>query len=159
MGMLPALALSIGVLIAVWTYIAAGIAALPFWAGIVAWACFFAAGGKTDGLLKTLASLLSGVFWAFLVLTIHARYGNDNVVILSALVGVAAFIMVMQSKIAVLAFIPGAFLGAASAVAASGAWSKVIAALVLGGIFGWASEAVAGMLSRGSAAKTEARVA
>jgi hypothetical protein len=162
MGMLPALALSIGVLIAVWTYIALGVAALPVWAGIVAWACFFAAGGKTDGLLKTLASTLSGVFWAFAALYVYGQYGNQNVLILSVLVGVIAFIMVMQSKIAVLAFIPGAFLGAATAVSvvvgANGTWSKTVVALVLGAIFGWASEAVAGMLSRGST-KAEARVA
>ena len=50
MNMLLALALSIGVLIAVWTYIALGPAALPVWAGIIAWGCFFAAGGKTAAL-------------------------------------------------------------------------------------------------------------
>ena len=66
MDALVALALSIGILIAGWTYVALGPGALPVWAGIVAWGCFFAAGGKTDGLTKTIASNLSGVLWAFL---------------------------------------------------------------------------------------------
>jgi hypothetical protein len=66
MDVLVALGVSIGILIAAWTYIALGTAAaLPVWAGIVAWGCFFAAGGKTTGLTKTVASNLSGVFWAF----------------------------------------------------------------------------------------------
>ena len=68
MDVLVALAISIGVLIAGWTYVALGPAALPVWAGIVAWGCFFAAGGKTTGLTKTIASNLSGVLWAFLAL-------------------------------------------------------------------------------------------
>ena len=61
MDALVALAISIGVLIAVWTYLALGVAALPVWAGIVAWGAFFAAGGKTTGLVKTIAANLSGV--------------------------------------------------------------------------------------------------
>jgi hypothetical protein len=63
-----------------------------------------------------------------------------------------------------LAFIPGAFLGAAAAVSVvvgtSGTWSKTIVALVAGALFGWASEAVAGMLAGSTAGKAgEARAA
>ena len=151
MNMLLALALSIGVLIAVWTYIALGPAALPVWAGIIAWGCFFAAGGKTDGLLKTLASTLSGVFWAFVALYVANSVAPGNLVALSVLVGVVAAAMVLQSKVAVLAFIPGAFLGAATAVSvvvgAGGTYPKAIAALVAGAVFGYVSELLAGVLS------------
>jgi hypothetical protein len=154
MNMLLALALSIGVLIAVWTYIALGPAALPVWAGIIAWGCFFAAGGKTDGLLKTLASTLSGVFWAFVALSLANRVAPGNLGVLSALVGVVAAAMVLQSKVSVLAFIPGAFLGAATAVSvvvgASGTYPKVIGALVAGALFGYVSELLAGVLSGAS---------
>ena len=52
MDLLLALGISIGVLIAGWTYVALGPGALPVWAGIIAWGCFFAAGGKTTGLVK-----------------------------------------------------------------------------------------------------------
>ncbi|MGH8937877.1 MAG: DUF1097 domain-containing protein, partial [Actinomycetes bacterium] len=126
MDTLVALAISIGVLIAGWTYLALGVAALPVWAGIIAWGCFFAAGGKTTGLVKTIASNLSGVLWAFLALEAAGRMGG-GVPALSVAVGVAAFIMVLQAKISLLSFIPGAFLGAATAVSvvvgASGTWS------------------------------------
>jgi hypothetical protein len=151
MDALVALALSIGVLIAGWTYVALGPGALPVWAGIVAWGCFFAAGGKTEGLTKTIAANLSGVIWAFFALTAWGKLGG-GVPVLSALVGVAAICMVLQAKISILAFIPGAFLGAATAVSvvvgANGTWSKTILALVIGAVLGYLSEMLAGAISK-----------
>jgi hypothetical protein len=151
MDVLVALAVSIAILIAGWTYVALGVAALPVWAGIVAWGCFFAAGGKTTGLSKTIASNLSGVLWAFLALTAWKSFGG-GVPVLSVLVGLAALFMVLQSKIPALSFIPGAFLGAATAVSvvvgANGSWTKTIIALVIGAVLGYVSELLAGALSR-----------
>ena len=151
MDMLLALALSIGVLIAGWTYVALGPAALPVWAGIVAWGTFFAAGGKTAGLTKTIASNLSGVFWAFVALKLSTTLGG-GLPVLSALVGVVALAMVLQSKIAVLSFIPGAFLGAATAVSvvvgASGTWVNTVIALVAGAVLGFLSEMIAGKIAK-----------
>jgi hypothetical protein len=152
MDVLVALAISIGILIAGWTYVALGVAALPVWAGIVAWGCFFAAGGKTTGLSKTIAANLSGVLWAFLALTAWKSFGG-GVPVLSVLVGIAALFMVLQSKIPALSFIPGAFLGAATAVSvvvgANGSWIKTIIALVAGAVLGYVSELLAGAMSRG----------
>jgi hypothetical protein len=152
MDTLIALGLSIGVLIAIWTYIALGVAALPVWAGIIAWGSFFAAGGKTEGLMKTLAANLSGVFWAFVALFVSNRGAPGNVPVLALLVGVIAFLMVVQAKLPTLSFIPGAFLGAATAVGvvvgANGSWIKTIIALIAGALFGFASEALAGVITR-----------
>jgi hypothetical protein len=149
MDVLVALAISIGILIAGWTYVALGPAALPVWAGIVAWGCFFAAGGKTTGLTKTIASNLSGVLWAFLALEASRRLGG-GLPVLSIMVGVAALFMVLQAKIAALSFIPGSFLGAATAVSvvvgASGSWTKTIIALVIGALLGYLSEMLAGVI-------------
>jgi hypothetical protein len=151
MDVLVALAISIGILIAGWTYVALGVASLPVWAGIVAWGCFFAAGGKTTGLSKTIAANLSGVLWAFLALTAWKSFGG-GVPVLSLLVGVAALFMVLQAKIPTLSFIPGAFLGAATAVSvvvgANGTWTKTIIALVAGAILGYLSELLAGAMTR-----------
>ncbi|HVD33187.1 MAG TPA: DUF1097 domain-containing protein [Gemmatimonadales bacterium] len=155
MDVLVALGVSIGILIAAWTYIALGTAAaLPVWAGIVAWCCFFAAGGKTTGLTKTIASNVSGVFWAFVALYFSASLPGIGA--LSLLVGVAALFMVLQSKIPALSFIPGAFLGAATAVSvvvgAEGKfphpWARTVVALVLGAVFGYLSEMLAGAIAR-----------
>jgi hypothetical protein len=150
MDALVALALSIGVLIAGWTYVALGPGALPVWAGIVAWGCFFAAGGKTEGLAKTIASNLSGVLWAWLALTAWNAFGG-GLPVLSLLVGLAAVGMVMQAKISTLAFIPGAFLGAATTVSvvvgANGTYPRTIVALVVGAVLGYLSEMLAGALT------------
>lgn len=150
MDALVALALSIGILIAGWTYLALGVAALPVWAGIIAWGCFFAAGGKTEGLMKTIAANLSGVLWAFVALYVWNTAGG-GVPLLSLLVGLAAFMMVIQAKIPALGFIPGAFLGAATAVSvvvgASGSWTSTIIALVAGAVLGYLSEMLAGAMS------------
>jgi Protein of unknown function (DUF1097) len=155
MDVLVALAISIGILIAGWTYVALGPAALPVWAGIVAWGCFFAAGGKTAGLTKTVAANLSGVFWAFVALYLHGTIGGGTGM-LALLVGVVALLMVIQAKIPLLSFIPGAFLGAATAVSvvvgAAGKfphpWIRTAVALVLGAVLGYLSEMLAGMVSR-----------
>jgi hypothetical protein len=155
MDVLVALAISIGILIAVWTYVALGVAALPVWAGIVAWGCFFAAGGKTAGLTKTIAANISGVVWAFLALYAAKSLGG-GVPVLSLCVGVAALFMVLQAKIPALSFIPGAFLGAATAVSVvvgAGAtfphpWIKTVIALVAGAVLGYLSEMLAGAMTR-----------
>lgn len=151
MDLLLALGISIGVLIAGWTYVALGPGALPVWAGIVAWGCFFAAGGKTTGLTKTIASNLSGVLWAFLAIQAATMLGGGTA-ILSACVGVAAFGMVLQSKVSALSFIPGAFLGAATAVSvvvgASGTWTNAVIALVAGAVLGYVSEMLAGAMAK-----------
>ena len=155
MDMLIALGLSIGVLIAIWTYIALGPGALPVWAGIVAWGTFFAAGGKTEGLIKTVASNLSGVFWAFVALFVANKLGG-GLPVLSVMVGVIAFAMVVQAKLPQLSFIPGAFLGAATTVSvvvgANGTYLRTIIALVAGAVFGYLSELLAGVLSARRAA-------
>lgn len=153
MDVLVALAISIGILIAGWTYVALGVAALPVWVGILAWGCFFAAGGKTTGLTKTIAANLSGVAWAFLALLAWHKFG-ETIPLLSVLVGVAAFFMVLQAKVPALSFIPGAFIGAAAAVSVvvgAGAtfphpWVKTIVALVAGAVLGYVSEMLAGAI-------------
>jgi hypothetical protein len=154
---LLALGISIGILISGWTYLALGPGALPVWAGIVAWGCFFAAGGKMAGLYKTIAANLSGVLWAYLALTAATRFGG-GLAVLSAMVGIAALIMVLQAKISILSFIPGAFIGAATAVSvvvgAKGTfdspWTKTVIALVAGAVLGYLSEVLAGAMTGAS---------
>jgi len=110
MDMLMALALSIGILIAAWVKLGP-MANLAVPAGIIAWGCFFAAGGKMQGLQKTVAATISGVFWVWLAMTLVGMMNMGNVAFI--IIGIVAFILVMQSKVATLSFIPGAFCGAA----------------------------------------------
>jgi hypothetical protein len=102
------------------------------------------------------------VFWAFVALAAANALAPGNLGVLSAMVGVVAAAMVLQSKVPVLGFIPGAFLGAATAVSVvvpGGTYPKVIGALIAGALFGYVSELVAGMLSGASRNATQARAA
>src|SRR6266853_132205 len=138
MNMLMALAVSIGVLIALWVKFGAMIApglAIAVPAGIIAWACFFAAGGKTQGLQKAIAANLSGVVWALIANLVISAAGLQSMAWI--VIGVVAFCIVMQSKVAALSFIPGGFAGAA-----------VTVALVAGAVLGYISEMGAGMIAK-----------
>src|SRR2546430_11158767 len=110
MDMLMAVAVSIGVLIAGWVKVGA-MASLTVPAGIVAWACFFAAGGKIQGLQKAIASNLSGVVWVWIAMALVGAMNLGSIAWI--VIGVVAFMLVIQSKVAALSFIPGAFCGAA----------------------------------------------
>ena len=116
MDLLVALGISIGVLIAAWVYVAVGMPELGLivWAGIIAWATFYAAGGGIEGLKKSVASNLAGNFWAAIALYVFNMMGGGNVVVLAIIFGIVAFIFCLQAKIPLLSFIPGAFLGAAT---------------------------------------------
>jgi hypothetical protein len=151
MKLYTALGIAIGVLIAIWTFISVSTSdklGLIVWAGIVAWGAFFAAGGGTEGLKKTIAAHVAGNFWAFLALLVYGKLGGANPLVLAVLVGIIAFMMCIQANVPLLSFIPGAFLGAATWVGAGGGGSLTKASLmisvsmILGAIFGYVSEVV-----------------
>jgi hypothetical protein len=149
MDMLMALALSIGVLIAVWVKVGT-MASLAVPAGIVAWALFYAAGGKTQGLQKVIASTLSGVVWVWLAMTLIGAMNMGSLTWI--IIGVVAFLLVIQSKLPALSFIPGAFCGAAvtawTAPADPRGYVMVAVALVAGAVLGYVSEMGAGMIAK-----------
>src|SRR6266853_1753294 len=112
MNMLMALAVSIGVLIALWVKFGAMIA---------------------PGL--AIAANLSGVVWALIANLVISAAGLQSMAWI--VIGVVAFCIVMQSKVAALSFIPGGFAGAA-----------VTVALVAGAVLGYISEMGAGMIAK-----------
>src|SRR3989475_9541574 len=107
-----ALGVSIGVLIVLGVK-SGGLVGVAFGvpAGIVAWACFYAAGGKTQGLQKAIAANLSGVVWVLLANLVISGAGLQSFGWI--VIGIVAFLIVMQSKLPLLSFIPRAFCGAA----------------------------------------------
>ncbi|MBA2565394.1 MAG: DUF1097 domain-containing protein [Gemmatimonadetes bacterium] len=160
MSLYTALGIAIGILIAVWTYLSLGTdVGLIVWAGIVAWGAFYAAGGGTEGFMKTVATNLSGILWGFLVLLIAGMIGG-GVAIVALLVGVAAFMMCVQANLPLLSFIPGAFLGAATYVGAGGTGKfdrllvMVALSMVLGALFGYVSEVLGKKLAGRPASAT-----
>jgi len=125
MNMLMALAVSIGVLIALWVKFGAMVApglAIAVPRAIIAWACFYAAGVRCKGSRKRsrpTSRVSCGCYSRTWSLARPACRALAWIVI-----GVVAFCIVMQSKVAALSFIPGGFAGAA-VTAASGAGGDI----------------------------------
>lgn len=101
---------SIGVLAGIWTQISS-MTALMTWVGFVAWALYFATGTGREGITTTLASTLSGLFWAWLTVLLLGQAAFPGA--LAVLVGVLALVLCLQAAVPALSYIPGAFIGAA----------------------------------------------
>jgi hypothetical protein len=147
-----ALSISIGVLGGVATLLTATVVTVPVWVVFIAWASFFILGGGTAGMVKSIASNLTGIVIASLTLLSIPAFGGGPVVTAIA-VGIGSAAMVQASKIKLLSAIPAIVWGFASTVGTVAATGSpittvsitnpaLIAALsmVLGAVFGIVSE-------------------
>lgn len=156
MRRLVALGISIGVLAGLFTWVAGSITAigsltapLVVWVGFAAWAVFYAAGGRTAGLVSTLGSTLSGLVWGWLIL--KATLGISaagSPAVLGLMVALGAFAMCVQAGVKPLAFIPGAFIGAACFFGNGGLFWATAISLVGGALLAWLSEVLGDVVER-----------
>jgi hypothetical protein len=155
MKRLVALGISIGVLAGLFTWFALSVTSVgswtaPFvvWIGFAAWAVFYAAGGGVPGLAKTLGSTLSGLVWGWLILWAATKVSAGSAAVLGLFVAIAAFGMCVQAAWGPLAFIPGAFVGAAAYFGNQGVFWATLASLVLGALLAFASEKFADVIEK-----------
>lgn len=145
MDLLVALGISIGVLAGLWGQFS-GPAGLITWVAFVSWACFFAAGGKKDGLIKVAASNVSGVVWGliivFLLKSFPFQYG------LGVYIAIIVFLACIQAKLSILSFIPGTFAGIACFFGTNFNWQGTLIALLAGACLGFVSEYLGVMLTK-----------
>lgn len=135
MSTLFAISLTTGLLSGVWGWIAVTLGLLS-WAGFLGCTSYFAAPNNgMKGLLESLLTNLSGVFWAMVIIK-GSSYVNMDIIgyVITALV---SFMMCIQAKKSWLAYIPGTFIGACATFAAGANWQLVIPSLLLGGAFGY----------------------
>jgi hypothetical protein len=137
MNILFSIALTTGILSALWGWVAVSLGLLS-WAGFLGSTAYFACPqGGLKGLLITLCTLLSGVGWAQLI--IHSSAMLPQLTIAGyAITGVVAFLMCMQAKNVLLSFVPGTFIGACATFAGQGDWRLVLPSLMVGLLFGFA---------------------
>jgi hypothetical protein len=145
MSVLVGIAISVGVLAGLWGQFSPALG-LVTWVGFVAWASFYAAGGKGEGLKLSLAANLSGVIWAFLMVQVAAWFNISPLMGTTIAIGAAG--MVLQSKIKLLSFIPGAFMGCSCAFGMGLNIQATVPALLAGGVLGFASEYLGVQLSK-----------
>lgn len=160
MNLINALALSIGVLAAVATWICLGTGfGLQVWALFIGWGSFYHTGGKIEALTKSCTNHIWGVVVATVALLVVGTVGG-SVVVTSVLVGLSVVVLVMGAHLRALSTIPAGVYGYASTAAfalltgvAIGDVSALIpasaliaASLVLGNVFGFVSEKAAGLM-------------
>jgi len=147
MNTITARGLSLAAVVAIWTAIShLGRFPVQLWPVIVGLACFLAAGGGIPGLQKSIASTSSGVVWVLLYVAVSRALGRQE--ILDALVlGAAVFGIVLQARVPLLSYTPGAIAGAGVTLGALGVRSanvqggvRVAIALAVGAVLGYAAE-------------------
>jgi Protein of unknown function (DUF1097) len=159
MTMLLALAVSIGLLAVVATWVFLGpLAALNFqiWQAFIAWACFYHCSGKVDGLKKTVICMSFGAVVGMLSVMLAGQLGALGAFAAPVAVGIGAAAIVLAAHIGVLSTIPACVYGFASvaglillkAVAPMDAIVPTIGSIILGAIFGWLSETIGGKLAK-----------
>jgi hypothetical protein len=173
-----ALAISVGVLgaIATWLFLGPLGGMLEIWAAFVAWGCFFHCGGKEPGLQSAILGNVVGAIVAGITLWVATQTGIGDKIGLpiwaGICVGVGVAVMVFLGNIPAFASIPSQVYGFAAVVAltvlGNGAGNLtaismenpaivIIISMIVGAIFGWVSEKVAGMLAgSGSGAQAKA---
>lgn len=161
MNIITALAVVIGVLAAVATWLCLGnTMGLQVWALFIGWGSFYSAGGKETGLTKSAINNIWGVVVASLALMVVAAVGG-SVIVTSIIVGASVVVLVLGAHVALLSTIPAGVYGYAStaafclltgvALGDAGAVFKAAAitlvSLIIGNLFGYVSEKGAGMLA------------
>ena len=171
MGIVTAIAVSIGLLGGVATYLYLsdflGLG-LQIWAAFIAWASFYHCGGKIHGFTSSILANLWGIVWAVLTLLAITRLGFADTLGLPIWAGICVAVgvglMILGSNIPIFSAIPATVYGFAATVALALLSSDgvnhlteptvhnpaaVIALSMIGGaIFGLISEALAGAIAK-----------
>jgi hypothetical protein len=167
MSQLVALSLSIGVLGAVATFIFLSFMQhYLIWAAFIAWACFFATGGNTDALKKTITCNIFGAICAWVGAILIVSLGG-GAALNSVLVGATVLVLCLGAHVKALDSIPASVYGYASvfafllgnptqnltkdalmAASPANALVAVAASMIVGAIFGLLSGKMAGALTK-----------
>ncbi|QBC42582.1 DUF1097 domain-containing protein [Iodobacter fluviatilis] len=135
MNALLMIAITTGVLSGLWGWLAFSFSLIS-WAGFLGCTVYFACPqGGLRGLLLSLCSCGSGVFWAMIMIHVGPLAPQF---LGYAITGIVAFLMCIQAKLRWLGFIPGTFIGACATFAGDGHWQLVSASLLVGLLLGYA---------------------
>ena len=160
MTLLIALTISIGLLAVAATWLVFGpLAALQvqIWQAFIAWGCFYHSGGKTDGLVKTVACMAFGAAVGMASVMLAGQLGALGALAVPVAVGIGAGVLVLAAHLPLLSVIPASVYGFASIaglillgkdMTPMGALAPTLVSIVVGAVFGWVSEALATLLVR-----------
>lgn len=162
MTLLIALTISIGLLAIVATWLFLGpLAALQMqiWQAFIAWASHYHNGGKTEGTKKTIVCMAFGAVVGMLSVMLAGQLGALGALAAPVAVGIGAAVIVLAAHVGLLSTIPSSVYGFASVaglillgkdMSPTAAIVPTLLSIVVGALFGWASEALAGKLTKSS---------
>lgn len=170
MPALIALALSVGGLAVLdtWLYVgplASTALAGLVWISFVAWGCFYHSGGGTKGLTTTIACMSWGaVVGMVAVMLANGPLAATGIMAAPIAVGLGAALICLSSAIGLLATIPASVYGFASIAgpillagkSPTEAIGPVVGSVIIGAIFGIVSEKLADVLTKTDAAAAPA---
>lgn len=174
MSQLVALSLSIGILGAIWAWLALGPLGgfVLVWAGFIAWGCYFHTGANSNALFKTITGTIYGavIGWIALLIIVNVPVPALGTAWPAIVVGATVFLLVIVASISALSVVPANVYGYAAIVAyslqtsavppatgplqnlTSGSFANplvlLIVSLVLGAIFGMLSNKLSGALAK-----------
>lgn len=162
MSLLIALAVSIGLLAVVATWLFLGPLAamnMQVWQAFVAWACFFHCGGKGAGLKNTIVCMAWGAVVGAVSVILAGQLGALGALAAPVAVGIGAAVIVLAAHVSLLGTIPAAVYGFASVaglillkpLAPMSALLPTILSIVVGALFGYVSEMLAGKMTKPAA--------
>ena len=162
---LLALSVSVAVLGGIWAFIALGpLASLALvWVGFIGAGCFFAAGGDTKALTKTIVGMIYGAIVAWIALLIIAKVSVPSLgtVWPAIVVGVTVFFLVIVASADLLSCVPANVYGYAALVGytlSAGKLNELTAvdnsnpllltavSAILGGVLGYLMGQLAGVM-------------
>ncbi|HET7851887.1 MAG TPA: DUF1097 domain-containing protein [Methyloceanibacter sp.] len=162
MSLNTALAISLGVLgaVATWLFLGPLGGMLAIWAAFIAWGCYYHSGGKESGLQSTIICTAVGAVVGGITLKLAGMsIGLPETMWTAMCVGLGVAAMVLLANVPMFASIPAQVYGFASVVAYAmlkgGSVTEasmanpvvvIILSMILGAVFGYVSEKVAGML-------------
>ncbi len=159
MTLLIALTISIGLLAVAATWLFLGPLAamnMQIWQAFIAWACFFNNGGKSAGLKTTVICMSFGAAVGMASVLLIGQLGGLGALAAPVAVGIGAAVIVLAAHVPLLSAIPASVYGFASiaglillkGLPAAEAIVPTILSIVVGALFGWLSEQVAGKLTK-----------
>ena len=161
MPKLAALATSVGVLavVATWLFFLQPLvdAKLQVWQAFIAWGCYYHSGGKLPGARATIACMIFGAIVGMAAVLLKGQMGALGTLAAPVAVGLGATVIVLSSKLPLLATIPASVYGFAAiaglillgtGVTPVGALLPTAGSILIGAAFGYVSEMLAEALTK-----------
>lgn len=145
-----AIGLSSGIIAVFWTVgsLSTGLSTV---AGFLAWSSFFASGvSGIRGVKKALIANISGICWGFSGVQLSNLFvpflGTIQAIAIGN--GLGSLGICLQSKLPLVAFIPGSFIGWSAFIASGMNFKTTIISMIIGSFLGYASEILTNVLMK-----------